>query len=295
VPSRELKLALDIDARNRDEAGIRPDWLDVDAARRSLPDLAMDLPPGYSECETRIRDVPVWRLGTDAHAGGPLIVYCHGGGFVAGSLASHRALMAWLAHSAQGHVLFVDYTLAPEARFPLQIDQTANVLQAALAGEVEDSPVFIAGDSAGACIALSALISARDSGLAQPVAAIALCGMFDIDPSRSAFANANPRIREMVRAYLGEVAVSDPVANPGIADLAGLPPLLLQTGTADGCRPDVERFHARAVAAGVDSTLSVWPEMFHVWHRFAPLLSSASRALAEAGAFIATHSHPSRS
>lgn len=294
MPSREHKLALEIDARNRDEAGISPDWLDVDAARRSLPDLGMDLPPGYGECATRISDVPVWRLGTDAHAGGPLIVYCHGGGFVAGSLASHRALVAWLAHSAQGHVLFVDYTLAPEARFPWQIDQTASVLQAALAGEVGDSPVFIAGDSAGACIALSALISARDSGLAQPAAAIALCGMLDIDPARSAFANANPRIRAMVGAYLGKVAPSDPLANPACADLAALPPLLLQTGTADGCRPDVERFHARAVAAGVDATLSVWHEMFHVWHRFAPLLSSASVALAEVGAFVTAHLPPSK-
>lgn len=295
MPSRELKLALEIDARNRESAGISPDLLDVDAARRSLPDLGLDLPSGYGEHETRIRDIPVWMVGAAAHASGPKIVYCHGGGFVAGGLASHRALVAWLAHGAQGQVLFVDYTLAPEGRFPLQIDQVAAVLHAALSGEAGNSPVFIAGDSAGACIALSALLRARDMGLAQPAAAVLLCGMLDIDPSRSTFANANPRIRDMVRAYLGNVAVSDPVANPAIANLAGLPPLLQQTGSADGCRPDVERFHARAVAAQVDARLSVWPEMFHVWHRFAPLLPPAARALEQAGAFITSHSHKSKS
>ncbi len=295
MPSRELRLALEIDARNRDSAGISPDLLDVDAARRSLPDLGMDLPRDYTERATRIRGVPVWVVGTPGHAAGPTIVFCHGGGFVAGGLESHRALVAWLAHGARGQVLFVDYALAPEGRFPVQVDQVTSVLQAALASEIGNAPVFLAGDSAGACMAVSALVEARDTGLPHPAAAILLCGMLELDPTRSAFANANPRIRDMVRAYLGNVAPTDRRANPGVADLAGLPPMLLQTGTADGCRADVERFHARAVAAGVDATLSVWPEMFHVWHRFAPLLPPASGALAEAAAFITAHSQTSKS
>jgi acetyl esterase/lipase len=280
-----------VDARNRELAGIGPDFLDIAAARRSLPDLGMELPPGFVETKTQICGVTVWRLGVPVHASGPLIVYCHGGGFVAGGLASHRALVAWLADRAQGQVWFVDYTLAPEGRFPLQIDQAATVLQAALGGEAGGAArqVFIAGDSAGACLAVGAMVRARVMGLAQPTAAILLCGMFDIDPASSVFANANPRIREMVRAYLGQAAVSDRLANPMVADLAGLPPMLLQTGTADGCRPDVERFHQRAIAAQVEVTLSVWPDMFHVWQRFAPLLPEAVTALTEAGAFIAAH------
>ena len=291
VASKELEMALKIDAQNRERAGVEPDRLDVEAARRSLPDLGMALPPHYQEQAMEIRGIPAWRLGAPSHARGPVIVYIHGGGFVAGSIASHRALAAWLAYSAQGHALFVDYTLAPECRFPVQIDQVTTVLHATISGEACDdaSAVFVAGDSAGACIAIGAMLRARASGAAQPVAAILMCGMLDIDPASSTFANANQRIRDMGRTYLGNAAVSDPLANPAIAELANLPPMLLQTGTEDGCRADVIRFHERATAAGVDATLAVWPDMFHVWHRFAPLLPEATQALAQAGEYIRAH------
>jgi acetyl esterase/lipase len=252
----------------------------------------MILPPGHAERLIDLAGVPVWRIGASMHETGPLIVYLHGGGFVAGGLSSHRALAAWLAHHAQGQVLFVDYTLAPEGRFPVQIDQAAQVIASAITGACGGggtTQVHVAGDSAGACLAIGAMLRARACGDPLPAAAILFCGMLELDPARSEFADANHRIRAMVQAYLGDTAVSDALANPGVAELAGLPPMLLQTGTADGCRADVERFHARATAAGVEATLSVWPDMFHVWQRFAPLLPEASAALAEAGAFIAAH------
>ena len=87
----------------------------------------------------------------------------------------------------------------------------------------------------------------------------------------------------MVRASLGDAAPSGPGANSARSELGGLPPMLLQTGTQDGWRRDAEPVHNRAAAGGVDATLSVWADMFHVRHRLAPFLPEATQALAEAG------------
>jgi acetyl esterase/lipase len=91
----------------------------------------------------------------------------------------------------------------------------------------------------------------------------------------------------MINVYLPDgTTAADPEASPLRADLAGLPGMLLQTGTADGCRADSETFTDRLRAAGGHATLSIWPEMFHVWQRFAPLLPEAHQALVEAAAFL---------
>jgi acetyl esterase/lipase len=92
---------------------------------------------------------------------------------------------------------------------------------------------------------------------------------------------------EMVEAYLPDsTTVADPLASPLRADLTNLPPLLLQTGTADGCRADSESFAERVRGAGGKAILSIWPDMFHVWQRFSPLLPEAHQALIEAAAFL---------
>jgi acetyl esterase/lipase len=99
----------------------------------------------------------------------------------------------------------------------------------------------------------------------------------------------------MTRQYVAWLAdLENPLASPISADLAGLPPLLVQTGTADYCREDCERFAARATAHGVTAQLEVWPEMIHVWQRFAPKLPEALQALAQIAGFFDTHAAAAR-
>jgi len=289
MASSQLQTALAMDARNREAARISPDKLDVAAARASLPDLGLDIPAEIQQIPIDAGGVPaVW---INANADGPRIVYLHGGGFVAGGLPSHRSLVAWLAYELGGAVLFVDYGLAPEHKFPSQIDQANTALTWAArngpAGPGAAGALAIAGDSAGAALAVGAMLQARAKGSVMPGAAVLLCGMLDLDPATSAFAGSTQRMIEMVAAYLPEgTKVTDPLASPLRADLAGFPPMLLQTGTADGCRRDSETFTQRLQKAGGDATLSVWPDMFHVWQRFAPLLPEAHQALIEAAAFL---------
>jgi len=291
MASSQSQIALAMDARNREAAGISPDWLDVAAARASLPDLGLEIPAEIQQVPVDAGGVPaVWISGA-SNADGPRVVYLHGGGFVAGGLPSHRSLVAWLAHELGGSVLFVDYELAPERKFPSQIEQAYTALVWAAsngpAGGGATGALAIAGDSAGAALAVGALLLARANGSVMPRAAALFCGMLDLDPATSAFAGSTRRMIEMIGAYLPDgTSVADPLASPLRADLKDLPKMLLQTGTADGCRADSETFTQRLRDAGGHATLSVWQEMFHVWQRFAPLLPEAHQALVEAAAFL---------
>jgi acetyl esterase/lipase len=291
MASPQLQIALAMDARNREAAGISPDWLDVATARASLPDLGLDVPAEIEQVPVDAGGVPAVWVGAPSKANGPRVVYLHGGGFVAGGLPSHRSLVAWLAHEVGGSVLFVDYGLAPEHKFPTQIEQAHTALVWAAshspAGPGATEALAIAGDSAGAALAVGAMLLARERGSVMPRAAALFCGMLDLDPVTSAFAGSSRRMIEMVEAYLPDgTTVADPLVSPLRADLAGLPAMLLQTGTADGCRADSETFTQRLHDAGGQATLRVWPEMFHVWHRFSPLLPEAHQALVEAAAFL---------
>lgn len=291
MASSQLQIALAMDDRNREAAGISPDWLDVAAARASLPDLGLDLPTEIKQISVDAGGVPAVWIGARSNADGPRVVYLHGGGFVAGGLPSHRSLVAWLAHEVGGSVLFIDYGLAPERKFPTQVEQA----HTALVWAAENGPtgaratgaLAIAGDSAGAALAVGAMLLARAKNSVMPRAAALFCGMLDLDPATSAFAGSSRRMIEMIEAYLPEgTTTTDPLASPLRADLTGLPEMLLQTGTADGCRADSETLAERLRGAGGHATLSVWPDMFHVWQRFAPLLPEAHQALVEAGAFL---------
>jgi len=271
-------------------AALPKEGFDISALRRAIGDIGLDMPPGV-----RIQPAETanchW-VTTPISDTKRRIVYSHGGGFVAGGLPSHRTLLAWLAYYASASVLFVDYTLAPEARFPTQLHQVHDALAWAASngpsGASDAAGLFIAGDSAGAGIALAALLMARANGAPLPDGALFFCGMFNLAHASSAFIQAASRRQSMVEAYLGDLAlVEDPLASPIRADLGGLPPLLVQTGTMDGCRADSAILSERAKAAGVPVTLQVWQDTFHVWQRFAPLAPEADEALQAAGRFIA--------
>ena len=93
-------------------------------------------------------------------------------------------------------------------------------------------------------------------------------------------------LRLMAKAYLGARDGKTPLASPLYADLAGLPPLLLQVGSAEVLLDDAVRVAERARKAGVEVDLRVWPDMFHVWHAFAQILPEGQQAVEEMAAFF---------
>jgi acetyl esterase/lipase len=293
-PLTAMQEVLAIIARDREAAGISPDRLDVGAARAFLPPTLLSIPPGTTVKTVNVEGVEChWVVAPEANPK-RRIAYLHGGGFVAGGFHSHRSLLGSLSQSAGCAILSIEYSLAPEAKYPTQVNEAKCVWEwLAGHGPWKDDAAearFIAADSAGAAIAVAMMVSTRASGGALPDAAAFFCAMLDLNAETSSFVRSSQRLRDMVQAYVRDALdLTDPAACPMIAPLQGLPPMLLQTGSVDDARSDSERFVERAIEAGVDAKLVVWPNMFHVWHRFAPLLPEASAAIADAGSFLAAH------
>src|SRR5690606_25356705 len=87
------------------------------------------------------------------------------------------------------------------------------------------------------------------------------------------------------RLYAGD-DIRNPLASPLYGDLTGLPPVLVQVGTAETLLDDSTRLADRARAAGVDLTLEPWEDMFHVWHFFAGMLPEGQQAIDRIGDYI---------
>ena len=142
---------------------------------------------------------------------------------------------------------------------------------------------------------MATLISLRDAGVALPAAGVCISPWVDLEgigASMTTKADLDPMVQRdgllrMAQAYLGEAAPRTPLAAPLYADLAGLPPLLIQVGTAECLLDDANRLAENAKAAGVDTQIERWDEMIHVWHAFAPLLPEANQAIDRIGEYYA--------
>jgi epsilon-lactone hydrolase len=278
-------------ASDRARAGVSAEFHDVRAARAALPATDLPMPDGTRVTYEVVGEAAChWVMAPRAD---PLrrIVYLHGGGYLLGGFHSHRSLAGWLSDRAAAAILFVEYRLAPEYRFPAAVNDTfAAYLHALDAGPgVPSAPrsVFVAGDSAGGGLAMACVQKARESGVRLPDGGVILCGMLDLDEETSRFLQLTQRSRDGVRLYVDRLKdLKDPLASPMYADLARFPPLLIQTGTDDYCADENERFARKAEAAGVDTVFESWPEMIHVWQRFAPKLPEANQALDRIGEWI---------
>lgn len=296
MASEQVQWAKSHIAQARAQAGVRDDFYDVHAARASLQPLDLELPAGLATQDIEAGQLRMRWLTVPGADPDRRIVYLHGGGYLAGGYHSHGPMLAWLAHEARAAVLYVDYRLAPEARFPAGLDDACQAVDLAFARGPAGTPsagrpsVFVGGDSAGGGLAIGTLLRRRDAGQPAPAAAFSLCGMLDLDESSSKFLQSSQRTRDSARLVVSHLKdLQHPYLSVVRADLAGLPPLLLQTGSEDYCREDSLVLAERARAAGVDVTLQVWPAMFHVWQRFAPKVPEALQALREVADFLRLH------
>ncbi|MGE5504049.1 MAG: alpha/beta hydrolase fold domain-containing protein [Actinomycetota bacterium] len=229
----------------------------------------------------------------------PVIVYFHGGGFVLNGVATHERLLRLLALRSGAAVAAVGYRLAPEHRFPAQLHD-ALAVTAWLHGHghargLDAGRIAFAGDSAGANLALSAMLALRDAGRPLPRAGLLAYGMFSTDldsPSHRAlgdgrFGLSTARVDWFWRQYLADPAQRDnPSAVPIAADLAGLPPQLLVAAELDCLLSDSETMAACLTAAGVDAALSVVPGVPHSFLQMTALLEPADRAVTAAAEFL---------
>jgi epsilon-lactone hydrolase len=218
------------------------------------------------------------------------ILFLHGGGYSVGSAYGYRPLVSALAAAAGVGALVPDYRLAPEHPFPAAVEDALSAYRWLLGQRPGE--VVVAGDSAGAGLACSLMMSARTQDLPLPAAALFLCP--GVDPTGNAILSAAgggeppedlEKLTRTMQAYLDGHPAEDPVVNPLMADLSGLPPMLVQAATGDMILPDAQRLVDRALAHGVDARLELYPADTHVFHVFWSFLPEAADALQRAGAF----------
>ena len=223
------------------------------------------------------------------------LLYFHGGGYVIGSVNTHRGLVTGFSGASGIKGLSVDYRLAPEHPFPAAVEDAVAVYSALLDGGRDPSGIAVAGDSAGGGLSLALLIAARDRGLPQPACAALLSPWTDLRIVAKAYENrkdADPMVRKdgisaMAAHYLAGRDPEDPLASPLLADLSGLAPMIIHVGDREVLLDDSTALATRAEAAGVDIALKIWPDMIHVFQAFYPMVSEARESIAEMGAFIA--------
>lgn len=222
------------------------------------------------------------------------ILYLHGGGYVIGSIRTHRDLAQRIARASRGRVLLVDYRLAPEHPHPAAVEDATKAYRWMLDRGIQPARMAIAGDSAGGGLTVATLVALRDAKVPVPAAGVLLSPWVDLEgvgESMRTKAEVDPMVQReallrMAAMYLAGQDPRTPLAAPLYADLRGLPPLLIQVGTAETLLDDSLRLADRARAAGVAVTLEPWDDMIHVWQAFAALLPEGQQAIERIGEFI---------
>ena len=218
--------------------------------------------------------VPAHWLAAPGADAGRVLLFLHGGGYELGSLRSDGELAARLGRASGMRVLFPEYRLAPEHPFPAAID---DVLAAwrwlRTAQDLSARSIAVAGDSAGGGLAVALLVAARDAGEALPAAAVLMSPTVDLTSSGASMTERTDQdplstpamLRQFAADYLAGADPKAPLASPLFAALSGLPPLLVQVGTADLLLSDSERLAAAAAESGVDVTLEIGDGLTHVY------------------------------
>ncbi len=201
------------------------------------------------------------------------LLYLHGGGFVSGSVNFERRPARDQARTTGCDTYSIEYRLAPRDPYPAALDDATRAYRALLDRGADPGRTYLFGGSAGAGLALALLLRARAEGLPMPAGAVVLWPYADFTfsgPSIETYADIDLLpLRDLApgwrAAYLGDHDPTDPLVSPALADLHGLPPLLIIAGGAECLLSGAELLAAHAREAGIETQFSVYPEQPHGW------------------------------
>jgi monoterpene epsilon-lactone hydrolase len=275
MPSQAMRDAIDaIRDRQRASAGQAPPTLEERRAAFTPGDRLHPVSDDVLVSEVNAGGVPGHWLAAPGADAGRVLLFLHGGGFEFGSVRSDGELAARLGRASGMRVLFPEYRLAPEHPFPAAIDDVVAAWRWLRSGQgLGARSIAVAGDSAGGGLAVALLVATRDAGEALPAAAVLMSPTVDLTSSGASMterADQDPvstpaMLRQFASDYLAGADPKTPLASPLFAQLAGLPPLLVQVGTADLLLSDSERLAAAAAETGVDVTLEIGEGLPHVY------------------------------
>ena len=286
---------------------------EIDAIRALLG--AKPRPQGWEERRHRVEEVgSVWPVAGDvkleaadldglpgewsiAPGSDPsrVLMFFHGGGYCSGSIVSHRRMVTEAGRAAAARTLAVGYRLAPEHPFPAAYDDAFAAWRGLLRLGYAPSRIAVGGDSAGGGLTLALAGELKRAGEELPGCLWLVSPWTDLTMSGASLASKSAVDPLIHKEYLDELADAylparmdrkDSRVSPLYADLARLPPTLIQVGSAETLLDDSTRFAAAAGAADVSVTLEIWPHMIHAWPMWNARLEPGRRALASAGAFI---------
>lgn len=223
-----------------------------------------------------------WVVADGVTPDAPVALYFHGGAYLCGTLEQYRNVTVGLSRAAQVRVLAVDYRLAPEHPHPAAFEDGVAAYRWLLKQPgIESKSLLVAGDSAGASLAISVVMDAIELGLPSPsciwtnspFADLALQSASLDSPELNANEPNKTTIAWLAHTYLDaaqlngapRLSAQDPRHSPVYRDLHGLPPLLVQTGGLDNLQDDGIRLAAQATGCGVSTQHTHYPNAPHIW------------------------------
>jgi monoterpene epsilon-lactone hydrolase len=279
--------SMESEAVRRHWEASRAGWVDPEADQPIWESLTAE-PRGVDYVETTAAGRPAMWLTPKGSAEDRVLLCMHGGGFVSGSIYTHRKMFGHLAKAAGARALLFEYDLAP-ARFPTQLDQATDVYEWLLD---QTTAVAFTGDSAGGGLAVTTQLRARERGLPIPAAALVISPWVDMEVTGESYVTNRGRdpfffaesVKQLAGMYTSDPR--EPLANPLYADLTGLAPLYIQVGGHETLLDDATRLAAHARAAGVDVRLDVFDEMLHTFQMAAGRAPEADEAIRELAAWV---------
>jgi monoterpene epsilon-lactone hydrolase len=282
------------------DAMLRKAPLDNDAdvlnLRASFEELMRQVPvaPDVRKTPIAVGGIGAIEVTIDGTDSADVILYFHGGVYVIGSAAATVPLVSDLARRTGTKVITVDYRLAPENPYPAALEDARAAYEGLLLQRIDPGRIALAGESAGAGLAVATLLALRDAGkplpssafLMSPYADLTLSGESVVDKEALDPLLTPDGLRRRVTDYVADADAADPYISPVQGDLSGLPPMLIQVGSHEILLSDAIRLAARAATADVAVTLDVVPGVPHVFQAYAAVLDEGDAALDRAAAFI---------
>jgi acetyl esterase/lipase len=231
----------------------------------------------------------------NARADGPVVLYFHGGGYVACGLASHRRLVAQISRATGGPVFNVGYRLLPRSAIKLAIEDGVGAYRKLLEDGIEPGRIVLAGDSAGGGLSFLVAVATKSEGLPMPGGIVGISPWTNLDATDKVHhgnARRDAVIPVRTLSFIVEQLIqkgdpSDDSISPVNLDLTGLPPTLIHAGTAEVLEVDALNIASRLSAAGVPVQLKLWEGQVHDFQLIGlDVLPEARRAIREIGAFV---------
>ena len=248
----------------------------------------MKMPKGVQTETAQIEQMAAEWIIPEQAAQGKVLLYIHGGGFISGSVQTHRMHVAKFAMGSGLKSLLFNYRLAPEHPFPAAPEDCVTAYRWLLRQGYAPEDIVVGGESAGGTLTLALLLALKEEKIALPAAAFSISPVTDLRCGADSFrTNAKKDIAPQgswdvwTGYYIGDQEPTLPLLSPLMGNYEGLPPLYICVGTHEIHLDDCVNAAQKAKAAGVAVTLRTWPNMIHAFPILSPLFPEAKQALGE--------------